>query len=80
MGLARYMTGKSLGRESRRMAILYVPIDKPPKQVSNIFTHDDIMDIGSIKNTVIQGDCLEILTTIPDNSIDAIVTDPPYEL
>ena len=38
------------------------------------------MDIGSIKNTVIQGDCLEILTTIPDNSIDAIVTDPPYEL
>lgn len=38
------------------------------------------MDIESIKNTVIQGDCLEILTTIPDNSIDAIVTDPPYEL
>ena len=38
MGLARYMTGKCLGRESRRMAILYVPIDKPPKQVSNIFT------------------------------------------
>jgi len=54
MGLARYMTGKCLGRESRRMAILYVPIDKPPKQVSNIFTHNDIMDIDSIKNTVIQ--------------------------
>jgi DNA modification methylase len=24
------------------------------------------------------GDCLEVLKTIPDNSIDAVVTDPPY--
>lgn len=26
------------------------------------------------------GDCLEVLKTIPDNSIDAVVTDPPYHL
>ncbi len=26
------------------------------------------------------GDCLEVLRTLPDNSIDAIVTDPPYGL
>lgn len=26
------------------------------------------------------GDCLEVLKTIPENSIDSIVTDPPYEL
>jgi len=26
------------------------------------------------------GDCLEILPTLPENSVDAIVTDPPYEL
>jgi len=26
------------------------------------------------------GDCLELLPTLPENSIDAIVTDPPYEL
>ena len=26
------------------------------------------------------GDCLEVLKTIPDNSIDAVVTDPPYGL
>jgi len=25
------------------------------------------------------GDCLEVLKTIPDNSVDLIVTDPPYE-
>lgn len=28
-------------------------------------------------NTVIQGDCLEVLKTLADNSVDAIVTDPP---
>jgi DNA modification methylase len=29
---------------------------------------------------IIQGNCLEVLTQLEDNSIDAIVTDPPYEL
>jgi site-specific DNA-methyltransferase (adenine-specific) len=29
-------------------------------------------------NKIIQGDCLEKLKDIPDNYIDAIVTDPPY--
>lgn len=31
-------------------------------------------------NVIIQGDALEVLKTIPDNSIDSIVTDPPYGL
>ena len=26
------------------------------------------------------GDCLEVLQTIPDNSVDSVVTDPPYGL
>lgn len=29
---------------------------------------------------VINGDSLQVLDTIPENSIDAIITDPPYEL
>lgn len=29
---------------------------------------------------LIQGDCLEVLKQLEDNSIDAVVTDPPYEL
>lgn len=28
--------------------------------------------------TVYHGDCLDILPTLPDNSIDAVITDPPY--
>ena len=31
-------------------------------------------------NKVIHGDCIEEMKKIPDNSIDSIVTDPPYGL
>ena len=31
-------------------------------------------------NKVICGDCLELIKLIPDNSIDVIITDPPYGL
>jgi len=27
---------------------------------------------------VVQGDCLEVLRTLPDASVDAVITDPPY--
>jgi DNA modification methylase len=30
--------------------------------------------------TVLVGDCREVMQTMADNSVDAIVTDPPYEL
>lgn len=29
---------------------------------------------------ILQGDCREVMTTLPDASVDSIVTDPPYEL
>lgn len=35
---------------------------------------------SSTKAKVIQGDCLEELKKLPDNSVDSIVTDPPYGL
>lgn len=31
-------------------------------------------------NKIIQGNCLDSLKTLPENSVDAIVTDPPYGL
>jgi len=31
-------------------------------------------------NKIICGDCLEVLKQFPDNSIDTIITDPPYNL
>jgi len=32
-----------------------------------------------MKNTIIQGDCLEVMKTISDNTIDLTVTSPPYD-
>jgi hypothetical protein len=29
---------------------------------------------------LLRGDCLEVLRTLPDNSVDSVVTDPPYGL
>ena len=29
-------------------------------------------------NKIIQGDCLEVLKTLPDESVDSIITSPPY--
>jgi site-specific DNA-methyltransferase (adenine-specific) len=29
---------------------------------------------------VTRGDCLRVMKKLPDNSVDAIVTDPPYGL
>lgn len=31
-------------------------------------------------STIINGDCLDALKNLPDNSIDLIITDPPYNL
>jgi site-specific DNA-methyltransferase (adenine-specific) len=31
-----------------------------------------------MSSNLMQGDCLELMKLIPDNSIDAIITDPPY--
>lgn len=35
--------------------------------------------IGENLNTIIYGDCYEIIKQIPDNSIDMILTSPPYD-
>lgn len=32
------------------------------------------------KNKIIHADCMNILKELPDNSIDLVVTDPPYEI
>jgi site-specific DNA-methyltransferase (adenine-specific) len=39
------------------------------------------LDLGVIQpSRLIKGDCIEVMKTFPDNSIDCIVTDPPYGL
>jgi DNA modification methylase len=38
------------------------------------------MDRGRRRMKLINNDCIEAMKAMPDNSVDSIVTDPPYEL
>ena len=38
------------------------------------------MKIGTFKMKLYHGDCLEELKKLEDNSVDAVITDPPYGL
>ena len=31
-------------------------------------------------NTIIDGDCIDVMNSLPDNSVDLIFADPPYNL
>ena len=37
-----------------------------------------MLDIDSLKNTIVCGDCLPILKDMPDKCIDLVLCDPPY--
>lgn len=39
---------------------------------------DLVMDTAEVQ--LYRGDCREVMASLPDNSVDSIVTDPPYEL
>ena len=38
------------------------------------------LNVASVLNKVINGDCLEVMSALPDKSVDLIVTSPPYNL
>lgn len=38
------------------------------------------MDIKEVENKIIAGDCIEELKKLPDNSVDLIFADPPYNM
>lgn len=42
----------------------------------NQYSKVDVLPI----NTILEGNCLDILKQLPDNSVDACVTDPPYNI
>ena len=49
--------------------------------MSYLNQHESIQALNDIikkNNGLLQGDCRKLLKDIPDNSIDAIITDPPY--
>lgn len=39
---------------------------------------EDKIDIGRVVNSIICGDTLEVLKRLPDESVDLVITSPPY--
>jgi len=47
--------------------------------VNTLFKFERETDVGWIEpNTIIQGNCLEVMKRIPDGSVDMVLADPPY--
>src|SRR5690606_2336472 len=53
-----------------------VKADEPAPSVTKMISRQKNPPI----NQVLHGNSLEVLKTLEDNSVDSIVTDPPYEL
>jgi site-specific DNA-methyltransferase (adenine-specific) len=37
-------------------------------------------NIEQFVNKIINGDCIEVMSTFPENSIDQVITSPPYNV
>jgi DNA modification methylase len=45
----------------------------------NTFTQEELKTVGEVKaNSLILGDCLQVMPYIASGSVDAIITDLPY--
>ena len=51
-------------------------LDALPVDVPAITQPGDVVQLG--RHTLTCGDCIEVMRGLPDNSVDAVVTDPPY--
>ncbi len=70
-------------REIKIQGIIIDIINSLPKPPLNIRATDKIYKKNKkklVNNQIICGDCVKILRTIPDNSIDLVVTSPPYDM
>jgi len=51
-------------------------LDEIPDDVPAITKPGEVVTLG--RHTLTCGDCLEVLRSLPESSVDAVVTDPPY--
>jgi len=51
-------------------------LDTVPDDVPAITKPGEVVTLG--RHTLTCGDCLEVLRSLPESSVDAVVTDPPY--
>lgn len=50
--------------------------DEMPSAITALTKKGEVVKLG--RHTLVCADCIEYMRTLPDNSVDAVVTDPPY--
>ena len=51
------------------------------RRVQRVQSTDNIaVNTGLVRNRIIRGDCVSAMAALPENSVDAIFADPPYNL
>ena len=55
---------------------------KPSSQESLGFNHGSVNELEDLGDNLrlYKGDCRRLIASLPDNSVDSVVTDPPYEI
>ena len=48
--------------------------------MTEIKIFDENLDINNLLNTIVHGDCLEVMKKLPDKCVDLVITSPPYNL
>jgi len=44
-----------------------------------ITNEKEVQSVGRVSpNTLVHGDCLQVMKSIPDGSVDLVLADPPY--
>ena len=72
-------TKNSNGVECRRKVTITANAVKPSRVLAAT-PSSPLKDaqLRKLTDTIVEGDCLKVLRKLPDNSVDSIITDPPY--
>ena len=69
--------GNRIAPRNRTLSCSRVELDELSNEILHI---DSSIELGQIENRVVQGDVFDILPCLPDNFVDLLILDPPYNL
>jgi len=66
--------------KSARNKTIDFPLSEGLKYFQHCLSVNDYLSLSNIINKTINGDCLKVMDKLPENFIDLLIVDPPYNL
>ncbi len=66
--------------KSHRNKTIDFNLSQGKKYLNKIVRSNEITDLASVINKTIHGDSFEVLSSLPEKSVDLLIVDPPYNL